>query len=126
MAQKEVAMIEVDLSFLPLSEGGRRSLPPLDGFKYRPNIVVSTLEDFRKSPHQDQVGVVFADAPKDVQFGKNFRCRLFIWAWTRERAKEIDFVTAERPFVMVEGLKAVGHGQILRRWEEQREIEAPN
>jgi hypothetical protein len=95
---------------MPTSAGGRRTpvfLRPRDGARYMPHLRVGGAE---------HLGVMFVDGPPVTTPGEEAVA-------TAGLMYEVDY-SALQPgaeFEVLEGLRRVASGRVLRRWTEERE-----
>jgi hypothetical protein len=121
-AMSERAMIELELTFRPESEGGRLiSDRILSGFTYRPHIVIGP-PDQRRAVIADgnrltetYLGIAFHSGPLRVELGQPFTAQAILAYWP---TPEYDSVVPGATFTLREGARIVGHGHITKRWTE--------
>jgi hypothetical protein len=126
LAERE--MIEVELTFRPLSEGGR-VMPDgiLSGFHYRPHIVIGppdqkhvvVAEGYNLT--ETYLGVAFAKGPERIELSRPFIAEA---ALMYSPALEYSFVIPDATFTLREGQRIVGHGRVIKRWTQRRESKA--
>lgn len=114
----QMSVFEAKVTFLPKSEGGRRTLPlsGAENYSYRPHIVLGDPDqreariegNFIKEPY---IGVAFHSFPEDLEFNKPFRARL---ALVFPQAGYLGILSEDVTFTLREGASIVGYGVITK------------
>jgi hypothetical protein len=118
----ERTMIEVEITFPPLSQGGR-NMPDgiLNGYSYRPHLVIGGPE--QRHPGvidgnlliEDYLGIAFASGPDHIEAGRPCIAQA---ALLYMPAVDYSAVVPGAAFTLREGDRIVAHGRVTRRWTE--------
>lgn len=120
--------IEAEVTFIPKSEGGRETLPPLhllDSY-YRPHIVVDDV-DQRQSVligneiQEAYLGVQFQPTAEILAFNKPFKAELILIYYPHPIYEPL---VAGATFTIREGAQIVGFGKIKRLLIDKTQLES--
>lgn len=113
----ELTRIEAQVTFLPESEGGRKTLPVhLSGGEYRPHLVVGDPNQRRaifagNEIQETYLGVAFLSGPEKVEPGEAFRAEL---ALIYRPHLGYGALVPGATFTIREGARIVGYGEVKR------------
>jgi len=115
---KQLARIEAEVTFIPASEGGRVSPPPLisPGGSYRPHVVVGDAKRRRAVTAGNEIqetylGVAFLEGPGKVVAGEPFLAELALIYYPHPAYESL---APGATFTIREGAKVVGFGEVKR------------
>jgi hypothetical protein len=117
--KEKLPRIECSITFLPMAEGGRPSLPQfLSGNRYRPHLVIgdpsqreAKMKDGNRLP-EEYIGVAFHEGPTTPDAGKELVVVLTLMYFPHPMYGKLHAGTT---FTVREGSKVVGYGTV-RRW----------
>jgi len=104
--------LEVRLQLKPPERGGRKTPVLPRGGHYKPH--------FRVSAGSEALGVAFTDGPPEVVAGAEATVTVAL-------IYDVDY-SALQPgaaFEVLEGLRVIGAGHVVRRWTEERDWHSP-
>jgi translation elongation factor EF-Tu-like GTPase len=113
----QLPRIEVDATFLPTEEGGRRTMPDLRHGRYMPHLVAQS-PDVRVALKlggmgiEPYLGITFLEGPHPVVPGQPARFLLELMYYP---GIDYDALQPGATFTIREGGKIVGFGTVLRR-----------
>lgn len=113
----ERPIIEVDATFLPFEDGGRRVMPDLKAGRYMPHLVVQP-PDVREAvveggiSVEDYLGVTFVAGPTLVVAGEPGRFAVELMYYSDVNYGPLE---AGATFPMREGPKVIGYGTVISR-----------
>jgi len=114
----QLARIEAEVTFLPVSEGGRANplLLVSSGGSYRPHIVVGDPRQRRAITVGNEIqetyfGVAFLSGPDRVEAGEPFLAELALIYYPHPA---YDSLTPGATFTIREGPKVVGFGEVKK------------
>ena len=109
--------LQVELTFLSPSEGGRQTAPPQIGRapgRYRPHIVIG--DPNQRKPivvgnqcQETYLGVIFVSGPNDVRVGEPIEAEAELMYYP---LPEHDAVVPGATFTLREGSRVVGFGRV--------------
>ena len=112
------AHIEVEITFLPPSEGGRTTPPVLvsGAGTYRPHIVIGDPNQRRaitvgNEIRETYLGVAFDSGPDNVRFGEPLEAEALLMYYPNP---EYDSVVPGATFTIREGARVIGYGHVKR------------
>lgn len=114
-------IIKAEVTFLPESEGGRKTKPFLTQ-NYMPHIVIQShdsheaIVDNNKISQEEYLGICFLEATTDYSFGETINVTLDLMYHPR-----VDYraMQSDATFTIREGGKIVGHGRVIERNEAE-------
>lgn len=128
MNENELPVIECQVTFLPESEGGRRSVPILSS-SYCPHLVVGDFQrqkDHYDSPVYEYLGVAFLSGQNPVEFNQPLYVQLVCIYYPN-----IDYsqLVLGATFTIREGHRIVGYGEVVRCglvWDKVKKNVSPH
>ena len=110
------ARIEMQVTFLPPSEGGRKTPPILvwESGSYRPHIVIGDPRQRKamivdNETRETYLGIVFVSGPAVIHFGEPVEAEALLMYYP---SQEYDSVIAGAEFTIREGHQIVGYGRV--------------
>lgn len=113
----KLARIEAEVTFLAESESGRKEpTAKLSGGGYRPHLVVGDPNQRQavtvgNEMQETYLAVAFLSGPEKVVAGEQFLAELVLMYWPHP---VYDSLTVGATFIIREGAKIVGYGQVKR------------
>jgi hypothetical protein len=112
------AHIDVEVTFLSPTEGGRMNPPILvwESGSYRPHIVIGDAKQRKaiivgNEIQETYLGIVFVSGPDKVRFGETIEAKALLMYYP---SPEYDSVVAGAQFTVREGARIVGYGKVKR------------
>jgi hypothetical protein len=115
---KNLPAVEAEVTFIPKTEGGRATLPPLhllDGH-YRPHIVVGDIHQrqavlIENEVQENYLGVQFQPTAEKLEFNKPFTAELLLIYYPHPIYEPL---VPGATFTIREGAQIVGFGKVKR------------
>ena len=114
----ELPLVEAEVTFIPESEGGRRTPPLLVfvGGSYRPHIVVGDPNQRRavlvgNEIQEAYLGILFESGPTRVEFDESVFAKFYLLYYPHV-AYEV--VIPGATFTIREGARIVGFGRVIK------------